>query len=115
MLSCTAPSSLLGKGGAWENRGGASMKTRAPLLGNASSFLLPIATALCAAAIFAGDIAGAEEQFGWTREEALGKISHQLLETSFPAPLDQIRAELLRTGRWEGEFVHRKRDGERVV
>ena len=58
---------------------------------------------------------GAEEQFGWTREEALGKISHQLLETSFPAPLDQIRAELLRTGRWEGEFVHRKRDGERVV
>src|SRR5271165_216561 len=57
MLSCTAPSSLLGKGGAWENRGGASMKTRAPLLGNASSFLLPIATALCAAAIFAGDIA----------------------------------------------------------
>ena len=32
------------------------MKTRAPLLGNASSFLLPIGTALSAAAIFVGDL-----------------------------------------------------------
>src|SRR5271166_7107950 len=56
MLSCTAPSSLLGKGGAWENRGRASMKTRTPLLGNASPFLLPIATALSAAAISVGDL-----------------------------------------------------------
>ncbi len=58
---------------------------------------------------------GSEELFGWTRDEALGKISRQLLQTSFPAPLDQIKAELLREGRWEGELVHNSRDGARVL
>ena len=58
---------------------------------------------------------GAEELYGWTREEAIGKVTHQLTRTIFPAPLAGINAELLRTGRWEGELVHTKRDGTQVV
>jgi PAS domain S-box-containing protein len=58
---------------------------------------------------------GAEERYGWTREQALGKVSHQLLHTVFPAPLDAITEELLHTGRWEGELVHTRRDGSKVV
>ena len=58
---------------------------------------------------------GAEALYGWSRDEAVGKVSHQLTQTIFPAPLDQINKELLRTGRWEGELVHTKRDGTRVV
>ena len=58
---------------------------------------------------------GAEERYGWTREEALDKVSHQLTQTVFPAPLAEINAELHRTGRWEGELIHTKRDGTEVV
>ena len=58
---------------------------------------------------------GAEELYGWTREEAVGKVSHQLTQTIFPAPLEEITAELLRAGRWDGELVHTKRDGMQVI
>jgi PAS domain S-box-containing protein len=58
---------------------------------------------------------GAEELYGWRREEAVGKIVHQFLHTRFPAPLQEITGTLLRTGRWEGELVRTKRDGSEVV
>ena len=58
---------------------------------------------------------GAETLYGWGRDEAVGKISHQLTQTIFPVPFDEINEELLRTGHWEGELVHAKRDGTRVV
>src|SRR4029434_4651923 len=58
---------------------------------------------------------GAVERYGWQKAEAVGQVSHDLLQTIFPAPLDEIHAELLGTGRWEGELVHTKRDGTQVV
>jgi two-component system sensor kinase FixL len=58
---------------------------------------------------------GALESYGWTAGDAIGMHSHDLLQTVFSAPLKEINGELLRTGRWEGELVHTKRDGTQVV
>lgn len=58
---------------------------------------------------------GAGELYGWTAEEAVGRTSHQLLRTEFSHPLEAIMAELLRNDRWEGELVHKTRDGQLVT
>jgi PAS domain S-box-containing protein len=58
---------------------------------------------------------GAEELYGWKREEAVGKVTHDLLQTSFPIPLEEILRELSAVGRWEGELVHIRRDGSQVI
>jgi PAS domain S-box-containing protein len=58
---------------------------------------------------------GAEELYGWTPEQAIGKTSHELLRSVFTSPLGHIQAEFLRTGRWEGELKHTKADGTQVI
>lgn len=58
---------------------------------------------------------GAEKTYGWRAAEAIGKVTHELLHTTFPEPRDHLNAILVRTGRWEGELTHARRDGTRVV
>jgi PAS domain S-box-containing protein len=58
---------------------------------------------------------GSEELYGWTKEEAIGRVSHDLMQTVFPAPLKDIAAELIRDGHWVGEIIHTRRDGKKVV
>ncbi len=56
---------------------------------------------------------GAEETYGFTKEQALGRTSYELL-ASAPGPevfLDAIR----RHGRWSGEVTQIRRDGQPVV
>ncbi len=58
---------------------------------------------------------GAEELYGWSRAEALGKVSHQLLRTEFPSPMEEMVEELNRTAHWSGELIDRKRNGRKVT
>jgi PAS domain S-box-containing protein len=58
--------------------------------------------------------AGCEALYGWSREEAVGQTVHQLLQTQFPVPLDEIRRHVALDKAWEGEVEHRKRNGQSV-
>jgi PAS domain S-box-containing protein len=58
---------------------------------------------------------GAEKLYGFTSQEALGTLSHDLFHTEFPEPLEMIEQKLFEAGIWEGELIHRKRDGSTIV
>ena len=57
---------------------------------------------------------GAQKMYGWDERMALGAVSHRLLKTVFPVPLEVIEAELLTNGYWEGELIHERQDGSKV-
>jgi formate hydrogenlyase transcriptional activator len=58
---------------------------------------------------------GAEEQYGWKREEVLGKHAHTLLETQFPQSAESVDEALRSDHYWEGEVAHKTKDGDRIV
>lgn len=57
----------------------------------------------------------ASELYGYSRKEALGRVTHELLHTEFPEPLERITEQLHRDSRWSGELVHRRKDGTEIV
>ncbi len=58
---------------------------------------------------------GAENLYGWTCEEVLGKHLDPLLQTEFPRPMEEILAELKSEGQFSGEVIQVGRDGRRVA
>lgn len=58
---------------------------------------------------------GAEQLYGYTRDEALGQVSHDLLRTVYPESQQATMAALERDGQWTGELRHTTKDGREVV
>lgn len=58
---------------------------------------------------------GASELYGYSREEAMGSVTHELLGTEFPGPMEQVMEELRQNKRWTGELIHRCKGGNRIV
>ncbi len=58
---------------------------------------------------------GSEQMYGWKAEEALEKTTHALLKTEYPRAEEEIKARVLAHGHWEGELVHARKDGQRLV
>ena len=58
---------------------------------------------------------GAEVLYGWAPEEAIGHVSNDILQTQYPEPLEGIMSSFLRHGRWEGELIQTRKDGNEVV
>ncbi len=58
---------------------------------------------------------GAEALYGYTKEEAIGQISHELLQTRSPIPMQEVEAQIAREGSWYGELTHTTRDGRTII
>ena len=56
---------------------------------------------------------GATDLYGFSREQAIGRVSHDLLRTEFPEPLESIKGKLLQEGHWAGELRHTCATGAR--
>ena len=56
-----------------------------------------------------------EKLYGWTREQAIGQVTHIFFQTEFPVSLEAYQTELMQNGNWEGELTHTRKDGAKVA
>ena len=56
----------------------------------------------------------AELVYGYTRDEAAGRVSHDLLATVFPESRKPSRRLLARDGQWKGVLRHTRKDGREM-
>jgi PAS domain S-box-containing protein len=58
---------------------------------------------------------GAERLYGYRPDEALGRSSHALLQTTFPVALSELRLQLRNEHYWSGDLRHVCKDGRQVI
>ena len=58
---------------------------------------------------------GAEEMYGFSEDEAIAHISHDLFKTEHPKSYSEIEKEILDKGRWDGELIHYSKNGRRMI
>jgi PAS domain S-box-containing protein len=58
---------------------------------------------------------GAETLYGFTREEAIGRSGHELLQTRSGVSVQELEEQIARRGSWYGELVHTTRDGREIT
>ena len=58
---------------------------------------------------------GAEALYGYTKQEAIGRKSHDLLKTIFPITLRTLNSEFEKQGRWIGELIHTSKYNQFII
>jgi len=58
---------------------------------------------------------GAEVLYGWSKSEAVGRLTHELLQTVFPSAIQGIAKTLRETCYWEGELHQTARSNGTVI
>ena len=59
--------------------------------------------------------AGAERLYGFAPDEAVGRVSHSLLQTKLPIEFAELRSRLRNERHWSGELRHICKDGSEVI
>ncbi len=57
----------------------------------------------------------AARRMGYSREEAVGRLWHELLQTTSERPLEELEAEVRETGTWRGNLTHTRSDGSAMA
>jgi PAS domain S-box-containing protein len=58
---------------------------------------------------------GAERLYGFSTIEAIGRVSHSLLQTKFSVEFTELRSLLEKERYWSGELRHTCKDGREVI
>jgi PAS domain S-box-containing protein len=58
---------------------------------------------------------GAERLYGFPSSEAVGTVSHALLQTKFPIEFTELRSRLCNERYWSGELCHTCKDSHEVI
>ncbi len=58
---------------------------------------------------------GATRTYGFSKDESIGRVTHELLRTRFPEPLTQIEEQIAKYGAWEGELSHTTSRGDEII
>ena len=59
---------------------------------------------------------GAQQIYGWSALQVLGKVAHDLLKTQFPTSSRiAVQKQLMSEEHWEGELVHTRKDGSDIM
>jgi PAS domain S-box-containing protein len=58
---------------------------------------------------------GAEDTYGWKRQDVLGKNLNDLLRTEYVEPFIKVLGNFIRDERWEGQVIHTTQDGRKIA
>jgi PAS domain S-box-containing protein len=58
---------------------------------------------------------GAEAMYGWTEQEARGKVPYELLRSRFPEPIEKVFEKFNAENYWEGEVTQTCREGKEIT
>jgi PAS domain S-box-containing protein len=58
---------------------------------------------------------GAEQLYGYSRHEAMGRVSHELLSREYPDTHESFDISLADKGEWTAEQAHKTKNGWRII
>ena len=58
--------------------------------------------------------AGCQRIYGWSAQEAVGRVADEFLHSIYPVPYGSVQQQLRDAGGWQGEIQQKKKDGSPV-